>query len=102
MSYNYTNIEGLFKFEGYEQSVNGEIVLVGTLLVSADDADMFKFPVKIFASHYATKDLLTQDNNIITVTGKLIPYQKSLAIYVSWYNAPKVEAPVVEEDKTEA
>ena len=102
MSYNYTNIEGLFKFEGYEQSVNGEVVLVGTLLVSADEDDMFKFPVKLFASHYATKDLLTQISNIITVTGKLIPYQKSLALYISWYTAPKVEPVVVEEDKTEA
>jgi hypothetical protein len=97
MSYNYCNLEGVLKVEGREQAINGEVLIVATLHVSTDEDGLFSFPVKIFGSHYATKDLLTQDGKLTTISGKLIPYQKSLAIYVSWYNAP-----VVEEDKTEA
>ena len=100
MSYNYCNLEGRLKIEGYEQSINGEVVLVATLLVSTDENDLFKFPIKLFGSQYATKELLTQDDNVVTICGKLMPYGKGLALYVSWYTAPKVETPVEEsEDK---
>jgi len=95
MSYNYLNIEGTFKSEGYELTATGDTLLVGTLLVDANEARTFKFPLKVYASEYATKDLLSMDNKTVTMTGKLIPSNKTFAIYLNWYTSPVVE-PVAE------
>lgn len=91
MSYNYCNLEGTLKVDGYEQSINGEVVMSATLSVLASDDSPLTFGIKLFAQQYAYKNLVTMDGQLITITGRLIPYQKSLALYVSWFDAPKVE-----------